>query len=141
MTWIEFTTALVDSLAWPLVVAALPFGFRDTFAQLARGGVKRWKAGPGGVEVEYWDQEKSEVVAAIQTNPASQELSPPSLTGEDSAVAELGGVAKSTPRAAVVEAFIRVEGALVNLISESGVETGGRPLGARHLALTALDHD
>lgn len=141
MTWMEFTNALVESLAWPVVVAGLAFGFRKIFAQLASGGVKRWKAGPGGLEVEYWDREKSDVVAAIGTNPASEELPKPSLTGGISVASELLELAQLKPRFAVVEAFIRVEGALLDIISENELDMGDRPAGARRLALTALDND
>jgi len=59
VSWREFVTSLVGSLAWPASVAFVVWVFREQISTLFAGPVKRWKAGP--VEMEYWAQEAAEV--------------------------------------------------------------------------------
>ncbi len=57
MGWLQFVASLADSLAWPLSVVALAVVFRPMISQLDLTGVRRWKAGPAGIEIENWDRE------------------------------------------------------------------------------------
>ena len=136
----EFVASLVGSLAWPIAVVVLVIVFRPVLSQLASGGVRRWKAGPAGVEVEYWDHEKLEVTEAIRKQvPAGAKI--PALPAGESTIDDLTEIAQSTPRAAVVEAFIRIESELTQILKGAGLLADARPMGARQLALMALDHD
>jgi len=59
----------------------------------------------------------------------------------ESSIGDLTEIAESTPRAAVVEAFIRIETELVQILTTAGLLADTRPMGARQLALMALDND
>lgn len=136
----EFVASLVALLAWPLAVVVLVVVFRPVLAQLAAGGVRRWKAGPAGVEVEYWDRETSEVKASIgQQVPAGEDLAP--VGGSLSE--ELAEVITVVPSAAVLEAFSRIEAELRRIIAAAGVvpEEQLSRMSARQLSLLGLEHD
>lgn len=142
MGWMEFVASVIGSLAWPFAVVALVVALRPTIAQLASGGVRRWKAGPAGVEVEYWDRETSEVRASIRQQLPEGEMSPPSVSGGGLAE-ELADVITAAPSAAVVEAFGRIEAELRRLIADAGVtpELDPQRWAARQLTHIALEHD
>ncbi len=137
----EFVASLVGSLAWPVAVVVLLVVFRPVLAELAAGGVKRWKAGPSGVEVEYWDRETTEVKATIREQLADGER-PPALAGGPLSE-ELADVIATSPSAAVVEAFSRIEIELRRIVDGASVATDNEVarMSARLLSLVALDHD
>lgn len=141
MDWMEFVASLVGSLAWPVAVVALLIVFRPVLSELASGGVKRWKAGPSGVEVEYWDRETTEVKAAIREQLAEGER-PAALT-DGSLSEELAAVIAASPSAAVVEAFSRIEIELRRIVVNAAVASDDEVarMSARRLSLLALDHD
>jgi hypothetical protein len=135
----EFVASLVASLAGPVAVVVLVVVFRPVLAQLAAGGVRRWKAGPAGVEVEYWDRETSEVKASIgQQVPAGEAPLPGGSLSE-----ELAEVVTVAPSAAVLEAFSRIEAELRRIITGAGVvpEEQLSRMSARQLSLLGLEHD
>lgn len=136
--WQEFVTSLVGSLAWPTAVLVLAWMFRSSLGRLLSGDIKRWKAGPAGFEVEYWERAIAE---------ARQELAHDrALTPSDVAAAEEGPrefraemteLAAISPRSAVMESFRWVELQLRSMLEVAGVEQV-RPTGARMMAETAL---
>jgi len=95
-----------------MTIVILAFLVRSSVRSLLNGPVRRWKVGPGGVEAEYWNESVEEAV---------EQLPPPADGGEraqlDSGLAsELAPLMESAPRAAVLEAFIRVEQALREIV-------------------------
>lgn len=136
--WQEFIASLIGSLAWPTAVLLLAWMFRSSLGRLLSGDIKRWKAGPAGVEVEYWEQAIAE---------ARQELAQDrALIPSEVAAAEKGHrefrdemteLAAISPRSAVMESFRRVELQLRSMLELAGVEQA-RPTGARMMAEIAL---
>lgn len=138
--WQEFIAFLIGSLAWPMAVLAMAWMFRSSLGRLLSGDIKRWKAGPAGVEVEYWEkaiaearQELAQDRASAPAEVAAAEEGPREFRHEMTELAEI------SPRSAVLESFRRVELQLRSMLERVGVEQV-RPTGARMMAETALQH-
>jgi hypothetical protein len=91
--------ALVQALAWPVVVLIIALVFHRQVKTLLSEQLKRFKAGP--VEVEW---ERTTVSVETLVEPAPPRLS---ATGR-SLVGELGSVASQKPGWAILQAFDRV---------------------------------
>lgn len=138
--WQEFITSLIGSLAWPTAVLVLAWMFRSSLGRLLSGDIKRWKAGPAGVEVEYWEktiaearQDLAQDRGSTPAEVAAAEERPREFRDE---MTELAAI---SPRSAVMESFRRVELQLRSKLQNVGVEQV-RPTGARMMAETALQH-
>lgn len=136
MDGMEFVASLVRSLAWPTVVVVIAVCFRSSIRSTLDGQIKRWKAGPTGVEIEYWEQTVAE---AVQQLPVDADAQAEQTLGGGLA-GELGPVAAVAPGAAVLEAFARVERELRRITA--GLEQGEQleRMGARQLAVVAQRH-
>jgi hypothetical protein len=114
---LTFTASVLQSLAWPLSVLLIVVVLRKPIgAALQR--VSKARVGP--VEAEF-DQELAEVRKEVQRS------TPPAQTGREAPMApslpeELDRLAEASPRAAVLEAFARIETRLRELLAEAGVE-------------------
>lgn len=115
--------------------------FRIALGRLLTGEVKRLKAGPAGVEVEYWERaiaEAREELNLERTLPpngaATADETPQTFRNE---MVELAAV---SPRSAVMESFRRVELQLRSMLESSGAEQV-RPVGARTMAEMALQRE
>jgi len=128
---LEFVASLVGSLAWPAAVVVAVLILRAPLARALSGPVKRWKAGPSGVEVEYhWQETIDETRAELEQSPEAAQLlaAPPGLDDD------LARLVEVSPRAAVMEAFARVERGLRTAV---GDDAGKRYVSARQLAQAA----
>jgi hypothetical protein len=100
--------------------------------------VKRWKAGPSGLEVEFQEslsEIRQEVQKIPESGPAGPAAPAASAEGANSLRQEMLEVAKRSPRAAVLESFDRLEALLRERLEASGLETRRLPtLGAPGLA-------
>lgn len=136
MDGMEFVASLVRSLAWPTAVVVIAVLFRSSIRSTLDGQIKRWKAGPAGVEIEYWEQ--TAAVARRQLPADADEQAEQTLGG--GLAGELGPVAAAAPGAAVMEAFSRVERELRRITA--GVEPAEQleRMGARQLAVVAQRH-
>ena len=129
---LEFAASLVDSLAWPAAVVVIVLLFRGRLTNLLSGPVRRLKAGPAGVEIEYWEQT---LAAAQQEIQGSPELTAAPTTGAGGElVDELERLIDVSPEAAVMEGFARVERELRMVV---GDQADTRSRGARALARAA----
>lgn len=127
MDGFEFVASLVESLAWPIAAVVTVLILRTPLARALSGPVKRWKAGPAGVEVEYWDA----TIEALRGE-LSPPVEPPGGTATTAGLEEeLTAVAAVSPRAAVLEAFARVEAALQGLLNEDDTTASDRMGGLR----------
>lgn len=117
MSWLAFIASLVRSLAWPagVVVAVLR---RPIGVALGRG-IRRLRAGP--IEVEF-DQELAEVRKDLLRSP---ELAAAEVSAQATFTEDLAKLAEVSPRAAVLQAFARIEAGLRDLIDGSSVSTVG----------------
>jgi hypothetical protein len=146
MSWREFIASLVSSLAWPVTVAVCVVVFRRQISKLMSGLVlRRFKAGPGGVEAEFesvlalTEADLAETAGPEPRQPrrshrqgspppvfSSPMESPPAptqpgpVTDTGSALHDLAFVAQQAPRVAVIQGHLRLEDALRTLALESG---------------------
>ena len=137
----EFTVALVDAAAWPVAVLVLAILFRGALHALASGEVRRWKAGPSGVEFEYWDHEAAAVKEAVREElPSAIDKA---FELESPLIDQLHRVAQETPAAAIIQAFATVEAELRRIVVTGGptAEAEASRMSARRLAVLALDAD
>ncbi len=120
MNGLQFVASLIGSLAWPALVLALVLVFRASLRNLLAGDglVKRWKAGPSGLEVEF-----KEIIPEIR-----QDVQKDKVASRESAARVPNGfreemleLARISPRAGILEAFSRVEAQLHRLLTEAAV--------------------
>jgi hypothetical protein len=133
--WRAFIASLVHSLAWPAAVVVIVLVLRRPLAAALQRGVRRLKAGP--IEVEF-DEELAEVKQDLAQAPELRGTPTPPLPGQglDEELARLVDV---SPRAAVMEAFVRIEARLGELVDAAGIEQG-KARGGTALARLAHQH-
>jgi hypothetical protein len=122
----QFVASLVSSLAWPVAVVVILLLFREQLRKLLDTPLKRLKAGPSGVELEF-DRIISEAAAQVEPLP---QLEP----ARESATADLADVAALSPAAAVLDGFTRVEEKLRTRLRDAGDQRADEQRGA--MALT-----
>jgi hypothetical protein len=132
----EFASSVIRSVAWPTAVLTIVFLLRSPIRAALTGPIRRWKVGPSGAEVEYWEHAASETLE--QLPPEAAEQAEKALGG--GLAGELTPLAEVSPRAAVMEAFVRIESELRRIAmtpppiaSPDQVER----MGARQLAVIA----
>jgi hypothetical protein len=134
VSWLAFAASLIHSLAWPAAVTAVVIVLRRPISTALGRGVHRVRAGP--VEVEF-DQELAEVREELRRSPELAAATPPVLPV--SLREELARVAEVSPRAAVLEAFSRIEARLVQVLDNARAEPS-QAVGGRALARRAHAH-
>jgi hypothetical protein len=125
---LAFVASLVHSLAWPAGLVVVVVVLRRPIGAVMGRGIRRLRAGP--VEVEF-DQELAEVRAELRRSP---ELAAEPLV-QNSLGEELARLAEISPRAAVLEAFARIEVRLAELLP--GTETDFPRISGKLLAALA----
>ena len=116
MNGLAFIASLVHSLAWPAAIAVAVIVLRRPIGIALGRGVRRLRAGP--VEVEF-DQELAEVRQELRRSP---ELAAGPQRMPDSLGYELAKLTEVSPRAAVLEAYARIEARLTELLAETGTD-------------------
>lgn len=129
-----FVASLVHSLAWPAAVFGLVVLLRRPLGEALTHGIRRLKAGP--LEIEF-DQEATEVREEIRRIPEVAAAEPRRLPV--SLADELARLVEVSPRAAVLEAFARIEERLEDLLEKAG-KRPDRRLGGPALARLASGH-
>jgi hypothetical protein len=128
---LAFVASLVNSLAWPAGVVIVVTVFRRPIGVALNRGIRRIRAGP--VEVEF-DQELAEVRQELRQSPELAAAEVPALDARLSG--ELARLAEASPRAAVLEAFARIEARLVEVLDNGGAQSA-RAVGGLALARLA----
>jgi hypothetical protein len=111
MSWMEFIASLVSSLAWPAtVVVAVVLLRRPLTKGLRTGVLRRLKAGPGGVELE-WDRALEEAKTELAEEQPPADALTDQVSGETAAdfLEEMRQLASISPEAAVMESYRRLE--------------------------------
>jgi hypothetical protein len=129
----ELAASLVNSLAWPTAAIGLSALLRRDIGSALTGQVKRWKAGPAGLEVEYWERTVAE--ARQQLPAGAEQRAIDTLAG--GLAGELGPVAQAAPSVALMEAFARVELVLRQMTKGLEAPESLERMGARQLAVVA----
>jgi hypothetical protein len=125
---LEFIASLAGSLAWPAAALAIAILFRDQLRRLldVSGPLRRLK-GPAGLEAFYDEtavETKEAAAAALKAAGVTEQPSPLLILDD------LEGVAKASPRGAVVDASSRIEMRLLELLRDNDVDVGeNRSLG------------
>jgi hypothetical protein len=109
MNSLEFIASLVNSLVWPAAILIIVLVLRSPIARvLGRTGLRRVKAGPGGVEFE-WDRALEEAQTELEEE--KKELVPSAAPPEEELgfLDEMRQLARISPEAAVLESYRRLE--------------------------------
>lgn len=109
MDWKEFVSSLIGALAWPATILLVILIFRSSISKLLSGQVKRWKAGPGGIEFEYWERAISDAREHLLRGRDRTTLRPEVAIQFE---AEMQKLAEVSPETAVLESYGRIEAAL-----------------------------
>lgn len=137
MSALEFIGSLVDSLAWPVAIIVIVLILRSPLSGLLAGPVKRWKAGPSGVGVEYWEEQLSEARRDLEESPDLAGVEKQPALAADGLVEELRPLTELSPQAAVMESMIRIEQKLRGLVEKVDISATKQPMGATQLAKAA----
>jgi len=111
----SFVASLVQSAAWPAAVLVIVILIRKPLQEAVTHRLRRLKAGP--IEAEF-DAEAAEVRDDVRRIPEVAAAEP--RQGEVSLTDELAPLIDISPRAAVMEAFGRIEARLGDLLHAAG---------------------
>lgn len=118
VTGLEFLSATIGQLVWPVLIAVVVLLLKEPIKQLAANPrLKRVKAGPGGLELELRD-ELDQAEKELESGAETAELAGPK-TEDGTAldfIAEMSRLASVAPRAVVLESHARLEGLLRNRV-------------------------
>jgi hypothetical protein len=113
--WQALVASLVQSLAWPAVVAVAVIVLHKPIGAVLAQGIRHVKAGP--VEVEF-DRLQAEVREDLARSPELAEAQVPAPAA--SLREELSRLAEIAPGAAVVTAYNRIEDRLAEILDSPG---------------------
>jgi len=131
---LAFAASVVQSLAWPVSAVVIVVVLRRPIAAVLQ---RLTKAKVGPVEAEF-DQELAEVRSELQRSPEAVGNGVDASSAEVVSVPdELSRLVEVSPRAAVLEAFARIETRLSELLTQGGVDVKGARSG---VALARLAH-
>lgn len=140
MTGLEFLSATIGQLVWPVFIVMVVLILKEPIKQLATNPrLKRVKAGPGGLELELRD-ELDQAEKEIASGADAAELEAP-RAGDDAAtdfIAEMARLASVAPRSVVLESHARLERLLRNSVEvPEGEDRRPRYLSMRTLTRAA----
>ena len=131
MNFLEFLAALLDSLAWPALVGYIIYLLRDSFATLLRRlSSFKYK------ELEAQFRETLSEIDLPQEPASPERLSPEEEPSRPDTVS-LIELADVSPRAAVMEAWIKIEHATRDYLESAGLERRFAYQGLRRLPASA----
>jgi hypothetical protein len=144
---LQFVDSLAGALAWPGAVIAMAIVFRRPIVKVLESGtVKRLKAGPQGIELEFID-EKLQDARSDLTKAGAPELpqvptfsSPYPDSQTTDFLGEMNQLAEVAPSAVVLESFSRLERVLRDAVDTDEIDglSPSRPASVRVLARKAL---
>lgn len=120
MDWLTFTSKVIDSLAWPVVILVLGVTFRRQVSNLIPY-LRKLKAGPVEAEFEMEARQalaNSEKLSGQFLKGSTTKIEKP--TDEKEAIAKLIG-ARNDPAGMIIEAWTGIDGALFRLGKQTGL--------------------
>lgn len=98
--WLDFAAAVLPTLLWVLLIAAVVFMLRGPIkSALTNGSLRRLKAGAGGIEAEWFEQTLNETEATVELEQEQRG----SATGDEKEQRRVDGTASvESPRLEVV---------------------------------------
>lgn len=113
MSFAEFLASTIDSLAWPVILAWLAVRFKDSIgALIGRLTLFKYK----GLEAEF--EQKLEQIGSPPTEPSA----PGGESDEGAATISIFDLADISPRAAIMESWIKIERATRDYLNSVGIE-------------------
>jgi hypothetical protein len=117
MDGLTFFSKLIESLAWPAIVVWLIWYLKEHLPALARS-LRKVKF--SGIEMEFEKQAEKLAAETQSAIPAEPPL-------EDPETARLKQIADISPRAAIVEAWVRVETNAAEVVRRAGGNVSSAP--------------
>ena len=139
MTVLQFISATIGQLVWPVLVLLVVLVLREPIKNLAASPrLKTLKAGPGGIEVEF-REELGDVQKELTDSSTSEGEEPVYVdkSGLDDFRAEMTRLAEVSPRSVVMESHARLERFLREGVKRNAGATQPRVTGMRSLIRTA----
>jgi hypothetical protein len=120
MNWLEFLSSIIDSLVWPAFILWLLYLLRDELPAIARSIKKlRYK----DLELEF-EKSAQEIVAKAKSSlPDSPKNIQFSGQSHDELEEYLVSIAELAPRSAILEAWLVVEAAAVDVAKKKGISS------------------
>jgi hypothetical protein len=118
MDWLTFISKIIDSLAWPASIAFLFYLLRNDLPTIAKY-IKKLKY--KDLEMEFGESLKAvdkETKEAIPAVPDTIAISGQTL---DQVKDRLNSIAELAPRSAILEAWLQVESAAVDVVRKKGI--------------------
>jgi hypothetical protein len=133
VNWLEFVASIVGSLAWPLVFLGAFYFLRKPVKDLLPF-LQRFKY--KDLEVEF-NRRVEEISAEVSELPAPQ----PAAAPQADEVATFARVAESSPRAAVLEAWLSVESAAFEAAKRFGWQSPSAKASSGSYAIKFLEQN
>ncbi len=118
MSWLEFITKIIDSLAWPASILFVLFLFRGELPMIARSLKKlRYK----DLELNF-EKDAHEVVEKAKLSlPETSKNIQLSSQSQNELADRLVATSELAPRSAILEAWLVVEAAAVDVVKKKGI--------------------
>lgn len=120
MDWLTFISKLVDSLAWPASLVVVLYILRNDLPTIAKH-IKKLKY--KDIEMEFGEsirvveKEAKEAIPDVPENITISGKSPNQILDQLNSIAELA------PRSAILEAWLQVEAAAVDIVKKKGISS------------------
>lgn len=147
----EFVASLASSLSWPIVIVAMMLLFRTQLSSLLGNIAGRIPTvseitGPGNIALKF-EQELKEVkddlppeVHETATRDKDEDIGGESPGSANSFLTRIEALAEISPRAAILEAYLRVETAAAKVVAEYAPQVRRGPIHSMLLRVDAVPH-
>lgn len=120
MSWLEFIAKIIDSLVWPASILFVLYILRGELPAIARSLKKlRYK----DLELEFEKSAQKVVEKAKSSLPETSENIQLSGQSQDELIDRLVSISELAPRSAILEAWLVVESAAVDVAKKKGIST------------------
>ena len=120
MSWLEFIAKIIDSLAWPASILFVLFIIRGELPMIARS-LKKLKF--KDIELEFEKSAQEIVEKAKLSLPETSKNIQLSGQSQDELIDRLISISELAPRSAILEAWLVVEAAAVDIVKKKGIST------------------
>lgn len=118
MSWLEFITKIIDSLAWPASILFVLFLIRGELPMIARS-LKKLKY--KDLELEFEKSAQEIVEKAKLSLPETSKNIQLSGQSQNELIDRLITISELAPRSAILEAWLVVEAAAVDVVKKKGI--------------------
>lgn len=120
MSWLEFIAKIIDSLVWPAFILFVLYILRGELPAIARSLKKlRYK----DLELEFEKSAQEIVEKAKSSLPETSKTIQLSGQSQDELIDRLVSISELAPRSAILESWLVVEAAAVDVARKKGIST------------------